>query len=369
MLDKQEMRPILREFMETPRLSGFEGPMARRFCEEMKKYTDSVQIDRLGNAIATFPGTDPQAPSAMVLSHLDTIGFILTRIDEGGFLFFDRMGGVPEKVLPGIAVEVGDEDGGFHHGIIGCRAYHIQSPEQKSKVDPIGNLFIDIGAKSRQEVLAMGIQVGCPAIYAPRYIELVGDRIAGSYIDAAAGLTNLVQIASALAARPARATVHLVGTVWEEFSARGAMMAARTVKTDLAFSLLGPGAADTPDQRGAVSNVAMGGGPGVTLFNFHGKGTLNGNIAHRGLLKLLREAGEETGIPLQRHAARGALSDTAYLQLEGEGIPCIDLGAPDRYSHSPMETVDLGDLEQVGRLVSAALYRLDRDFDLGRYPA
>ena len=112
----------------------------------------------------------------------------------------------------------------------------------------------------------------------------------------------------------------------------------------------------------------MGGGPGVTLFNFHGKGTLNGNIAHRGLLKLLREAGEETGIPIQRHAARGALSDTAYLQLEGEGIPCIDLGAPDRYSHSPMETVDLGDLEQVGRLVSAALYRLDRDFDLGRYP-
>ncbi|MNM41922.1 putative aminopeptidase YsdC [compost metagenome] len=366
MMQKEELKTTLREYMGIIRLSGYESRMAYRFKDDLSKYTDQVMIDKTGNVIATFPGSDPEAPHLMVFAHMDVIGFVISRIEPDGFLRIERVGGISEKIVQGIPVMVGSENGDYYPGLIGAKAYHIQSPEDKAKVDPFPSLFIDIGAKSMEQVHELGIHVGCPVTFAPHYVELLGDRIAGAYIDDAAGLTNLLQIASALAEKKPECTVHLVGTVMEEFNARGAMMAARSVKTDMAICLLGPGAGDTPDQRG-VNNVVLGGGPGVTLFNFHGKGTLNGNIPHKGLFELIKRSAQDSGITLQRSAARGALSDTAYLQLENDGIPCLDMGMPDRYSHSPMETCDLNDLEQVGIVVTGAIYGINRDFNLHRY--
>ncbi|MNZ66224.1 putative aminopeptidase YsdC [compost metagenome] len=302
----------------------------------------------------------------MVFAHMDVIGFVISCIESDGFLRFDRVGGISEKIVQGKAVMVGSETGEYYSGIIAAKSYHGQTPEDKSKVDPFHSLFVDIGAKSVEEVNNLGIFVGCPITFAPYCAELLNDRIAGAYLDDATGLANLIQIASILSDDKPQCTVHLVGTVMEEFNARGAMMAARTVKTDMAICLLSPGAGDTPDQK-SVNNIVLGGGPGVTMFNFHGKGTLNGNIVHQGMYQLLKTTAREQGIPLQRCAARGALSDTAYLQLENDGIPCLDMGTPDRYSHSPMEICDLKDLEMVGLLVAAFLNSVDRDFNLNRY--
>ncbi|WP_276352151.1 M42 family metallopeptidase [Cohnella caldifontis] len=366
LMRREELKDKLKTYMATIRLSGYESRMAYQFKADVEAYADHVKIDKLGNVIATFEGTDPEAPSLMVFAHMDVIGFVISRIEPDGFIRFERVGGISEKIAQGNAVMVGSEDGRFYPGIIGAKAYHIQSNDEKAKVDPFSTLFIDIGAVSERQVRELGIEVGCPITFAPRFVELLNDRIGGTYLDDAAGLVNLLQIASAIKAKPPKCTVHLVGTVMEEFNARGAMMAARSVKTDMAICLLGPGAGDTPDQK-SVNNVVLGGGPAVTLFNFHGKGTLNGNIAHKGLYELLKKAAQENGIPLQRSAARGALSDTAYLQLENDGIPCLDMGTPDRYSHSPMESCDLKDLEQVGRLVAALIDSVDRDFPLHRY--
>lgn len=366
MLQPDELKSILKDYMGTIRLSGYESRMAYKFKEHLSRYADRVRIDKIGNVIGTIEGTDPEAPNLMVFAHMDVIGFVVSRIEPDGFLRIERVGGISEKIVQGIAVMVGSEDGQYYPGIIGAKAYHIQSPEDKAKVDPFSSLFVDIGAASEHKVNELGIYVGCPVTFAPHYVELLGSRVAGAYIDDAAGLANLIQIASIISDKRPRCTVHLVGTVMEEFNARGAMMAARSVKTDMAICLLGPGAGDTPDQRG-VNNVVLGGGPAVTMFNFHGKGTLNGNIAHQGMYQLLKKTARELGIPLQRSAARGALTDTAYLQLENDGIPCLDMGMPDRYSHSPMETCDLRDLEQVGLLVAGFIASVDRDFNLNRY--
>ena len=116
-----------------------------------------------------------------------------------------------------------------------------------------------------------------------------------------------------------------------------------------------------------MNNVVLGGGPGVTLFNFHGKGTLNGNVAHKGMFELLKRSAKEQGISIQRHAGRGALSDTAYIQLEGEGIPCLDMGCPDRYSHSMLECLSLTDHQQTGQLLCAFISNLTAQFDTNRY--
>jgi putative aminopeptidase FrvX len=365
-MERNELKHILKEYMAVPRLSGYEKEMAYRFRADMERYTQDVRIDRVGNVIATFPGTEPSAPGIMIFAHMDTIGFVITCITENGFLKLDRVGGVPEKALQGLQVLVGNEAGDYYNGVIGMRSYHTLDPKEKEKADTLSSLFADIGAKSREEVLQLGIQVGCPVIYANHYSELLNDRIAGTYTDDASGLTSMIHIASMLKAGRTKATVYLVGTVQEEFNARGAMLAQRSVHADMAICLLGAGAGDTPDLAGS-NNVRLGEGVSITLFNFHGKGTLNGNIAHRGMFSLMKEAAKAAGIPLQRQASRGALSDTAYLQLEDMGVPCLDMGTPDRYSHSPLEVLDLKDLERTGVLVYTFIDLLSADFNCSRY--
>ena len=356
----------IREYAAIPRVSGYEGEMARRLSIDLAPLADRVVTDRIGNVIATFEGSDPKAPSLMIFSHLDTIGFIVRSLEKDGFIRVERMGGVPERLCEGTPVLVGSEDGSYHNGIIGAKAYHVLSAAEKEKASSLASLFIDIGVTSEDELHELGIEVGCPVCYYPVFIELKGTRIASTYLDNAVGLTQLLCIAGQLHEKRPRATVHLVGTVWEEFSARGAMIAARTVKTDMAICLLGPGAGDTPDQRG-YNNVKLGGGPGAILFNFHGKGTLNGAVAHKGMFELLKSTAAENGINIQRAAYRGALSDTAYIQLEDKGIPVLDMGSPDRYSHSAKEVCDLKDVEATADLVGAFVYNIGSDFSLDRY--
>jgi putative aminopeptidase FrvX len=144
------------------------------------------------------------------------------------------------------------------------------------------------------------------------------------------------------------------------------MIAARSVKTEMAICLLGPGAGDTPDQKG-INNVELEGGPAVTLFNFHGKGTLNGCIAHQGMYRLLKKCAQDLKINLQRSAGRGALSDTAYIQLEDLGIACLDMGCPDRYSHSPVECISLDDHWGTGKLLCSFVDAITPDFSTARY--
>ena len=365
-MDRLQLKELLKKYMSIPRLSGYEREVADTFAADLSVFSENVTIDWAGNVIASFPGNDPDAPTVMVFAHMDSIGFIVTNIDEHGYLRFDRVGGVPEKALQGLDVRVRSENGTWHNGVIGIKAYHVLDDSGKGHVDSIPSLFVDLGADSREDVLDAGIQVGCPVVYGEHFKELMNDRISGTYTDGASGMTSLLHLAEFLKHDKDRAaTVYITGTVMEEFNARGAMLAQRTAHADLAICLMGPGAGDTPDLYG-TNLVRLGGGIGVNLMNFHGKGTLNGNIIHAGLLSALKDASARTGIPIQRQAARGALSDTAYLQLEDLGVACMDMGTPDRYSHGPMEVLDLKDLERCAPLVHSLLLHIDRSFERRR---
>ena len=365
-MELKALRDKIREYAAIPRVSGYEGEAVRAFAKDLRGCCDRVVVDRIGNVIGTVEGTDPESPSLMIFAHLDTIGFIIRYLDPAGFIKVERQGGVPEKLMQGTPVMVGSEDGKYRNGVIGARSYHTMTDADKQKADSLATLSIDVGAKSEQELHDLGIEVGCPVCYYPVFMDLENDRICGTYLDNSVGMVQLLEIGKALMENRPRSTVHLVGTVWEEFSARGAMMAARSVKTDMAICILAPGCGDTPDQKG-YNNVVMGGGPCVTTFNFHGKGTLNGMVVHKGMLEHLKASAAAEGINLQRCAMRGALSDSAYLQLEGEGIPVLDMGAPDRYSHSPKEVISLHDVRDTARLLIRFASDLDAGFDLNRF--
>ena len=134
-MELKELKKQLKEYMAIPRVSGYEKEMAYRLKEDLGKYSDEVKIDRIGNVIATFKGSQKGAPSLMIFAHMDTIGFVIKRIDPDGFIYVDRVGGVPEKILTGTPVRVGSEDGKYYDGIFGTRAYHIMSNEEKAKAD------------------------------------------------------------------------------------------------------------------------------------------------------------------------------------------------------------------------------------------
>jgi len=212
----------------------------------------------------------------------------------------------------------------------------------------------------------MGIEVGCPAVYRPAFQTLAGGRISGTSVDNRGGVAVLLRLAELLKKQPAAPAVWLVGSVWEEFNLRGAALAARTCAPDAAIALDVVLAGDTPDLQDKF-DLQVGGGPAVMLYNFHGRGTLNGTIPHPGLVSLAEQTAAGLNINLQRFAGVGILTDSAYVQLEGKGIAALELGFPARYTHTPVEICAPDDLVQLADLIHAMLNKLDSSFNCRRY--
>jgi putative aminopeptidase FrvX len=196
-------------------------------------------------------------------------------------------------------------------------------------------------------------------------VELAGGRIAGTSIDDRAGCAVLLELARRFAKSAVPPTVHLVFSVQEEFNLRGAIPAVNALRPDIAIQIDLILATDTPDMahRGEVT---LGGGPAMALYSFHGRGTLNGTLPHPALVRLLEATAQKHGLPLQRSAHIGALTETSYVQLANEGVAVIDAGFPCRYTHSALEVCDIADLASLANLLEKATGAVDAGFSLDR---
>jgi putative aminopeptidase FrvX len=360
-----DIKKLLREYMLTPSPSGYEGEMARKLKRDLEPFCDELSLDRNGNCIGKIKGRETGVPSAMIFGHMDQLGFIVRKIEEDGYIQIDRLGGIPEKVLPGLELLIRAENGSWHPALIGVKSHHATPDEEKYKVDKVNSLFVDLGAKSAGEVRALDIHEGCPAIYKPAFTELAGGRICGTAVDNRGACVCLVDIAEQLHGEKPAGDVYLVGTVWEEFNLRGAMLAARSVKPDIAISLDVTLAGDTRDLSSRYDDH-LGGGPCVQLYSFHGRGTLNGTLPHEGLFKLAKESAAKINCAFQRFAALGILTDASYVQLEGKGLACLEMGFPARYTHSPVEVCDIQDITELARLAAAMMRGIGKNFKLDR---
>jgi putative aminopeptidase FrvX len=305
----------------------------------------------------------------MLFTHMDQLGFIVRKIEDDGFIRVERLGGVPERALPSQAVLLCIGEGHDRAGVIANKSHHATTPDEKYKVVPYMDLYIDAGFTSRDEALAAGVDIGTPVVYRPQAMALSETRIAGTSIDDRAGCAVIVEAARALIGRRKRPTVHLVFAVQEEFNLRGALTAAQILKPDISIQLDLLLATDTPDM-GYRGDVTLGGGPAMSLYSFHGRGTLNGTIPHPAMVELFENTAARLDMTLQRSVHTGALTDSSYVQLVGQGVASIDVGFPMRYSHSSLEVCDVGDLDQLTKLLVAAIGGIDRNFSLDRdeYP-
>jgi putative aminopeptidase FrvX len=324
----------------------------------------ATKTDKVGNLIATAPG-DGDRPTVMLFAHMDQLGFIVRKIEASGIIRLERLGGVPERALASQEVLICVAEGRDVRAVIANKSHHATSPEEKYRVLPYQEIVVDAGFSSAEEAIAAGIDIGSPVVYAPKAIALAGGRLAGTAVDDRAGCAVVVETARQLVASSNRPTVHLVFSTQEEFNLRGALLAAQALSPDIAIQLDLMLATDTPDMH-ARGDVALGTGPAMSLYSFHGRGTLNGTIPHPALVALLQESAKSEQLTLQRSAQVGVLTDSSYVQLAHHGVAAIDLGFPCRYTHSSLEMCDLADLEGLVKLLVAAILRLKPGFSLDR---
>ena len=360
----ERLRRDLLDLMLIPGLSGHEDRVRRHIAAALTEEGIDSRSDRMGNLIASFPG-DPAAPSVMVFAHMDQLGFFVRKIEADGMVRVERMGGVPERALAAQAVLLCVGEGRDVPGVIANQSHHATPPEQKYTVLKTPEIRIDTGHGYKAALEAAGVRIGTPVVYRPQAIELAGGRIAGTSVDDRAGCAVLLDLARGLNARAGGPTVHLVFSVQEEFNLRGAVVAAQNLRPDIAIQIDLMLACDTPDMADR-GEMVLGGGPGMSLYSFHGRGTLNGVIPHPAAVRLMEETAAAEGIPLQRSAQVGVLTDLSYVQLVGEGVVSVDVGFPCRYTHSALEVCDLADLAALSRLLAAALARIGPGFDLSR---
>jgi endoglucanase len=334
-------RTFLEDLLATASPSGFETPSQRVWTDYVRGFADDVTVDAYGNAVAVHEGA-PDAPTIALSGHADEIGFIVRDVLDDGFLRIARIGGSDRTVSKGQHVTVHADEP--VQGVIGQTAIHLRNPE-KEQYDEITGQFVDIGATDADEAREH-VEIGDPVTFSTDFEELAGDRIAARGIDNRTGTWAAAEGLRRAADRGVDATVYAVSTVQEEVGLRGAQMVGADLDDVDAFVAVDvTHATDNPDvdaeRRGPVE---LGSGPVI------GRGSAN----HAALVDLARGAAATGQIDVQLQAAgsRTGTDADAFYTARG-GVPSLTVSIPNRYMHTPVEVVDLGDLDAVADLLAA----------------
>lgn len=330
---------------------------------EMKRFGD-VQVDRIGNVIVRLPASQENAPTLLLMAHMDELGFVIRKIEPDGFLRVHRVGGVPERVLAGQAVSIHSDDGRALPGVIGLKSHHLTPAEEKYVVVPVDEVYVDAGFRTTAAVQAAGIRVGTPVTYAP-YFQQADNYIMSKTLDDRLGCAALVQILETLRSESLAVELACVATTQEEFSGRAGACAAAIVEPDLAIALDVGIACDTPDLRGS-GDIALDRGPIINTYTFHPRGPLIGTLPNPKLLSRLVLTARTHQLPHQLGTFFGGLTDASYVQYTGVGVPSIEIGVPVRYTHSPIEVASLADLHSTIDLLTAFIREIPLGLDLSR---
>lgn len=355
---------LLRELCAIPALSGSEEPMIRRMRAAMSRSASDVRVDRLGNVLAVLPAARPDAPTALVMAHIDELGFVVRKIEDDGFVRVHRLGGVPERVLAGqlVAIQAGDNEGVI--GVIGLKSHHVTPPEEKYQVVPVERVYVDAGFHSKAEALAAGIRIGTPVTYAPFFGQR-NDVVMSKTLDDRLGCVVLLELLEQLKGEPLNVHLACAATVHEEFTGRGAAAVAAQLNPAWAIAVDVAVACDTPD-LGDLSEIGLRKGPVVNTYTFHPRGPLIGTLPNPLLRDRLIATAEARNLPYQLGTFFGGLTDASYTQYVGLGVPSVEVGIPTRYTHAPVEVASMQDVDSTLALLTAFLREIPADFSLAR---
>lgn len=356
----------LRSLTAIPATSGFEQAIARRLIEEMRPLADRVEADAFGNVYGYIDGA-PSGLRIMVPAHSDSVGMIVSHIEENGYLRLDVVGMVPANLVYAQRVQIVTSNGS-RVGVIGSKPGHIafRHGEMSTSVPLPDALFIDVGAASREEAIRMGIEPGQQVVW-DSDLAWLGDGstglVTGRSLDDRVGLLAMLEVMRRLreSGKRLHANVIFVGAVQEEIGLRGAVQAGNALVPDLCIGIdatisqagFGTGIAPPPSTAHSEAPTVLGAGPALSIMD---RGLISGLVGHPGLLAHCRQAADREAIPYQLEGSLPYItSDAAAVQFAGRGVPSITIKIPSRYTHGPIEVCSLKDIIATAGLVTAAL--------------
>lgn len=338
------VKELLEKLSNAHGVSGREGSVYGIVERELRPYVDRIEGDVLGNLIATRRGGEF---SFMLAAHMDEIGLMVKYVDEKGFVRFVTLGGWFAPTLYNQRVILHGSKGPVL-GVIGGKPPHVMEEEERKKPLKTEEMFIDIGAGSAEEAREIGIEVGTPITIDRTLRPLAGSRVTGKAFDNRVGVAVLI---AAMQRLETEHTVYAVCTVQEEVGLKGARTSAFALTPSCAVALDVTIPGDHPGIEKKHSAIEMGRGPSITIIDSAGRGL----ISHPGMLEWLKSTAERYRIPVQMEVGAGGTTDATAIHLTKGGIPSVTLSIPSRYIHSPVEVVDLKDMEQAVELLLRAL--------------
>lgn len=346
-----ESKDFLQRLVETPSPSGYEHDVQRLVRERIAPWCDSVRTDVMGNV---FGLRHPAGrPRIMLAGHCDQIGFIVQYITDDGFLHIEPIGGVDPVVATSQRVAIMTK-AGLVPGVIGRKAIHLMDEEDRKRVPKMHDLFLDIGAKNKEDALRL-VALGDAGVFVQPYVELANERAVSMAFDNKMGTWIVTEVLRLLHGRELAASVIGVSTVQEEIGLRGAQTSAFASEAEVGIALDVAHGTDTPGiEKKRAGDYHVGRGPMIAR---------GANINPR-VFELLVAAAEGEGIPYQvASAPRGTGTDANVMQISRGGMATGLLSVPLRYMHTPNELLALEDLENTARLLAAFCARLKSEQD------
>jgi putative aminopeptidase FrvX len=340
---------LLKDLTEAHGVSGAEQEIRTVISQHLS--VGNLSTDKLGSLICDLGGDGPRV---MLMAHMDEIGFMVRHITKDGFIKFVPVGGWLDQVLLAQRVIVKTRSGD-RLGVIGARAPHLTPADERNKMIKKDKMYIDIGCSSRDEVEALGVQVGDFIVPVSQFDVLAnGKTYMSKALDDRVGCAVMVEALKRLAREELNTHVYGVASVLEEVGTRGAVTATNMVRPHLAFILEAGLAGDVPNVGEDESTEKLGGGPVIGLMDYH---MLYHNKLRDFVLKVADDLGMDTQVEFM---PRGA-TDGAKVHIYGEGVPTLTLAVTTRYFHSHNAIMHRDDFDQTVRLLVEVIKRLDAE--------
>ncbi len=349
---RREALDFLKRLVETPSPSGFEQPAQKLVRQQMADIAAEVSTDVHGNVIGVL---NPDAELRVMLAgHVDEIGMMVTHISGKGYIHCSAIGGVDVTLVPGQRVHVHNQRG-LTVGVVGKKAIHLLTEEERKRSPRLRDLWIDIGAKDRKDALKAAA-VGDPITFAVPFERLRNDVVVCHGFDDKAGSFVVVETLRRLRGKRFKVAVHGVSTVQEELGLRGARTSAYHIDPQIGIAIDVTHASDFPGvEAKELGEVSLGKGPVL-----HRGANINPVVG-----ELLTKTARRKRIPTQMQAApRATGTDANAIQITRSGVAAGLVSIPNRYMHTPVEVVSLKDLDNTSRLLAEFILALDPSIDL-----
>ena len=332
---------LLKRLCDAFGVSGAEGEIRDIIIPEIKEYCDDLTVDTMGNIIALKKG-ESSDKKEMLSAHMDEVGFIISGITDKGYLEFKKVGGIDTRVIISKNVLVGKNK---IPGVIGMKAIHLQSKGEREEVPKVKSLFIDIGAKDKEDA-EKHVELGDYVSFATKYADFGDGKIKAKAIDDRVGcyiLTKLIK-------EPVKYDTYFCFTVQEEVGLRGAKIVAYRIKPDIALVIESTTCADVYNVPSQSEVTNLGKGVAISIMD-------RSTIVNRDYVSFLQKISDGINVQYKKTTAGG--NDAGAIHQTGTGVLTASLSVPCRYLHSPVGIASKDDILATEKLAKRFLERID----------